>query len=122
MLESWHCFWNFGSDRWKKRGASVQIRGLIVNFDYNFECELEEMEKAANERKDQENAASELAAWVRINMRILCKKNVKHLWQDWLLKNKNPRAVERPDLAHLIKELGKLVYPKPHEYHAGRDC
>ncbi len=78
-LESWRCFWNFGSDCWKKRGTSIQISGLIINLDYNFKHKLEEMERAANEREEQENAASELAAWARINMRILHHKNAKHV-------------------------------------------
>ncbi len=105
-LESWHCFWNFSSDCLKKRGASLQIGGLIVNYDHNFKHELEEMEKAANEREEQENAASELAAWVRINMRILHRKNAKYMWEEWLRMNRNHRAVEMQNLACLIQEVG----------------
>ncbi len=48
-LESWRCFWDFGSDHWKKLGMLLQIGGLIVNFDFNFEHDLEEMERATNE-------------------------------------------------------------------------
>ncbi len=107
-LESWRVFRNFGSDHWKKRGTSVQIGRLIVNFDFNFECELEEMEKATNEQENQDDAASQLAAQARINLRTLHCKNVKHLWKSWLLNNRNPHTVERPDLAHLIKELGQF--------------
>ncbi len=86
----------------------MQIGGCVLNFDFNFEHELEEMEKAANEREEQDDAASEQAAWLRINLRIIRRKNVKHLWKSWLLNNRNPCAVERPDLAHLIKELGQF--------------
>ncbi len=61
-LESWRVVWIFSSDRWKKRGTPVQIGGQILNFDFNFEHELEELERATNEREEQDDAASELAA------------------------------------------------------------
>ncbi len=66
------------------------------------------MEKAANEREEQDDAASELAAWARINLMIIRRKNGNGLWKSWSLKNRNPHAVERPDLAHLIKDLGQF--------------
>ncbi len=57
-LESWRVFWNFSSDRWKKQGTPVQIEGQILNFDFNFERELEEMERVTNEQEEQDDAAS----------------------------------------------------------------
>ncbi len=84
----------------------MQIIGQILNFDFNFKRELEEMERAANEQEEQYDAVSELAAWARINLRIICRKNAKRLWKSWLLNNRNPHAVKRPNLAHLIKNLG----------------
>ncbi len=71
----------------------MQIGGLILNFDFNFKHGLEEMEKASNEQEDQDNATSELAAWARINLRIIHRKNAKNLWKSWLLNNRNPRTV-----------------------------
>ncbi len=64
------------------------------------------MERATNERDEQEGAASELAAWVRINMRILHRKNAKQVWEEWLTLNKNPEAIQTMDLAHLIQDIG----------------
>ncbi len=84
----------------------MQIEGQILNFDFNFERELEEMERVTNEQEEQGDAASELIAWARISLRIIHHKNVKWLFKSWLHNGRNPHAVERHDLAHLIKELG----------------
>ncbi len=86
------------------------------------------MERAANEQEEQENAASELATWAEINMRILCHKNAKYLWNKWIRNNKNPRAVKPKDLAELIQEVrhfndtSKTLHTtSATEYHAGCD-
>ncbi len=84
----------------------MQIGGQILNFNFHFERELEEMERATNEREEQDDGASELAAWARINLRIIHHRNVKRLYKSWLCSSRNPHTVERPDLAHLIIEHG----------------